>query len=151
MTITSGEGRLLAIDDNRDSADLVVRIARRCGYDARPLADQAQLPQMLQEWRPDVLSLDLCMPEADGISLFSVLQAGKFDGDVIIISGQDDWLRKVAGRLAQVHGLRVADDLAKPVDLTRLQELLNRLSAGRTAAAAAASPADAVLPAAAAS
>jgi DNA-binding response OmpR family regulator len=129
MTSSTGTGRLLAIDDNRDSAELVVRVARRCGYDARPLTDQADLPQTLRDWRPDVLTLDLCMPEADGISLFSVLQAGKFAGDVIIISGQDDWLRKVAGRLATVHGLRVADDLAKPVDVRRLQELLTRLRA----------------------
>ncbi|HTT80677.1 MAG TPA: response regulator [Stellaceae bacterium] len=123
-------GRLLAIDDNRDAAELVVRVARRCGYEARLLADQAELPQALSEWQPDVLTLDLCMPDADGISLFSVLQAGKFAGDVIIISGQDDWLRKVAGRLAGVHGLRVADDLAKPVDLRKLGDLLTRLRTG---------------------
>jgi DNA-binding NtrC family response regulator len=129
MASSTAPGRLLAIDDNRDSADLVVRIARRCGYDARPLAEQVDLLQTLRDWQPDVLTLDLCMPEADGISLFSVLQAGRFAGDVIIISGQDDWLRKVAGRLATVHGLRVADDLAKPVDVRRLQELLTRLRA----------------------
>lgn len=127
MTNSTGARRLLAIDDNRDFADLVVRVARRCGYEARPLAHQAELSQTLRDWNPDVLTLDLCMPEADGISLFSVLQAGKFAGDVIIISGQDDWLRKVAGRLATVHGLRIADDLAKPVDLQRLQELLRAL------------------------
>jgi two-component system chemotaxis response regulator CheY len=127
MTFPTGAGRLLAIDDNRDSAELVVRVARRSGYEARLLADQTELSQTLREWQPDVLTLDLCMPEADGISLFSVLQASQFAGDVIIISGQDDWLRKVAGRLATVHGLRVADDLAKPVDLSRLQELLTRL------------------------
>jgi DNA-binding response OmpR family regulator len=120
-------GRLLAIDDNRDAAELVVRVARRCGYEARFLADHGDLARALSEWQPDVLTLDLCMPEADGISLFAVLQAGKFAGDVIIISGQDDWLRKVAGRLAGVHGLRVVDDLAKPVDLKKLGNLLARL------------------------
>jgi DNA-binding response OmpR family regulator len=123
-------GRLLAIDDNRDAAELVVRVARRCGYEARFLADHADLAPAINEWQPDVLTLDLCMPEADGISLFSVLQANKFSGDVIIISGQDDWLRKVAGRLAGVHGLRVVDDLAKPVDLQKLGELLTRLRSG---------------------
>ncbi|HTV89143.1 MAG TPA: response regulator [Stellaceae bacterium] len=145
MTDSTGTRRLLAIDDNRDSAELVVRVARRCGYDARPLADQAELPQTLREWAPDVLTLDLCMPEADGISLFSVLQAGKFGGDVIIISGQDDWLRKVAGRLARVHGLRIADDLAKPVDLQRLQDLLTRLPARAAASAPSASAAPATV------
>jgi len=132
MSVSTGEGRLLAIDDNHDCADLVVRVARRCGYEARALAGQAELPQTLRDWKPDVLTLDLCMPEADGINLFSVLQAGQFDGDVIIISGQDDWLRKVAGRLARVHGLRVVDDLPKPVDLARLQTLLTQRRGGDT-------------------
>jgi DNA-binding NtrC family response regulator len=130
MNRSSGDGRLLAIDDNRDCADLVVKVARRCGYEARALTGQAELPGVLQDWQPDVLTLDLCMPEADGINLFSVLQAGKFNGDVIIISGQEDWLRKVAGRLAKVHGLRVVEDLAKPVDLARLQALLKGLQEG---------------------
>lgn len=139
MTLATADVRLLAIDDNRDCADLVVRAARRCGYDARALAGQAELPQTLRDWKPDVLTLDLCMPEADGINLFSVLQAGQFAGDVIIISGQEDWLRKVAGRLARGHGLRVVDDLPKPVDLTRLQALLK---ARRTAGAGPASAGD---------
>jgi DNA-binding NtrC family response regulator len=124
MTLSIGDIRLLAIDDNQDCADLVVRVARRCGYDARALAGQGELPQTLRDWKPDVLTLDLCMPEADGINLFSVLQDGQFDGDLIIISGQEDWLRKVAGRLARGRGLRVVDDLPKPVDLARLQALL---------------------------
>jgi 7-keto-8-aminopelargonate synthetase-like enzyme/CheY-like chemotaxis protein len=134
MTASPGEGRLLAIDDNHDCADLVVRVANRCGYQARALGGQAELPQVLRDWKPDVLTLDLCMPGADGINLFSVLQAGKFDGDVVIISGQDDWLRKVAGRLAKVRGLRVVEDLAKPVDLARLQALLKELRAREPAA-----------------
>jgi DNA-binding response OmpR family regulator len=143
MTLSTATGRLLAIDDNHDCADLVVRVARRCGYDARALAGQAELPDTLREWKPDVLTLDLCMPEADGINLFSVLRAGEFAGDVIIISGQEDWLRKVAGRLAKVHGLRVVEDLAKPVDLARLQALLKGLLACEAATAAAAGGADA--------
>jgi DNA-binding response OmpR family regulator len=134
MTLPTAACRLLAIDDNRDCADLVVRVARRCGYEARALSGQAELPQTLRDWRPDVLTLDLCMPEADGINLFSVLRAGEFTGEVIIISGQEDWLRKVAGRLAKVHGLRVAEDLAKPVDLARLQALLKGLLASGAAA-----------------
>lgn len=137
MTVSTTEGRLLAIDDNPDCADLVVRVARRCGYEARALAGQADLPQTLRDWKPDVLTLDLCMPEADGINLFSVLRAGEFTGDVIIISGQEDWLRKVAGRLAKVHGLRVVEDLAKPLDLARLQALLKgRLGCDKVAEAA---------------
>lgn len=119
--------RLLSVDDNSDSAELVARIAAKCGYDTQALARLTLLCDALETWKPEVLTLDLCMPEEDGISIFSMLADAGFKGDLIIISGQDDWLRKAAHRLASARGLKVAGDLAKPVDLTALRELLTKL------------------------
>jgi two-component system chemotaxis response regulator CheB len=115
------------MDDNSDSAELIARVATKCGYDARPIADSRLLRQMLAEWKPEVLTLDLCMPEEDGIGLLSLLEEAGFEGQLVIISGQDDWLRKAAGRLAALRGLKVANDFAKPVDLKALRNLLSSL------------------------
>ncbi len=123
--------RLLAIDDNADSAELIARIAKRCGYDARSLTNSRRLPELMKEWRPHVVTLDLCMPEEDGIGIFSLLKDGGFNGTLLIISGQDDWLRRAAGRLASARGLVVMDDLSKPIDIKTLQ---NRLIGLRDAA-----------------
>jgi CheY-like chemotaxis protein len=119
--------RLLAVDDHPDSAELIARVAAKCGYDAQPLAKLAPLPALLQDWKPKVITLDLCMPEEDGISVFATLKQAGFDGELIIVSGQDSWLRKTACRLAAAQGLRVVDDLPKPVDLTVLRALLTKL------------------------
>ena len=127
--------RLLAIDDNLDSAELVVRIARKCGYEAEALADHASLSARLKSVPVDVLSLDLCMPDQDGIRLMSVLQESGFTGAIIIVSGQEGWLRKSAARLAEARGLKIAGDFAKPLDLTAITQLLAKLqTAARTAA-----------------
>ena len=123
--------RLLAVDDNADSAELVARLAGKCGYDARCLTDPRSLRAVLADWNPEVITLDLCMPEEDGIGTFATLHESGFRGDLVIISGQDDWLRKTASRLASARGLRVAADLSKPVDLSVLRDLLAKL--GRTA------------------
>lgn len=120
-------GRLLAVDDSEDSAELVARVATKCGYEARSLSDPTRLYELLRDWKPRVLTLDLCMPEADGIALLSVLKENGFDGHLVIISGQDGWLRKAAARLAEGRGLQVAEDLEKPVDLAALRQLLTRL------------------------
>ena len=119
--------RLLAVDDNSDSAELVARLAAKCGYDARSLTDPRSLRVVLGDWRPEVITLDLCMPEEDGIGTFATLQDSGFHGELLIISGQDDWLRKTASRLASARGLRVAADLSKPVDLSVLRDLLAKL------------------------
>jgi DNA-binding NtrC family response regulator len=120
-------GRLLAIDDSADSADLVARVAAKCGYEAQATSDPTAVRALVASWKPEILTLDLCMPEADGIDLLSVLEETGFKGLLVIISGQDGWFRKAAGRLAETRGLTVVDDLQKPVDITALRELLNRL------------------------
>jgi PleD family two-component response regulator len=128
--------RLLAIDDNIDSAELVVRVARKCGYEAEPLSKQEDLPARLKAAPIDVLTLDLCMPEQDGIRLMSVLQENGFKGQIIIVSGQPGWLRKSAGRLAQARGLSVVADFAKPLDLAAMTQLLQKLQSERRPEAA---------------
>ena len=125
-----GRSRLLAIDDNIDSANLVARVATKCGYEAQSVADPDEFRRVLAAWKPDVLSLDLCMPQQDGMSILSILEESGFAGQLVIISGQDGWLRKTAARLAEGRGLRVLDDFAKPLDI---QALRRALTGARTA------------------
>ena len=127
MQANTNRGRLLAVDDSADSADLVARVAAKCGYDAQAISDPKSVRALVVSWRPEVLTLDLCMPEADGIDLLSMLEETGFEGLLVIISGQDGWFRKAASRLAEVRGLKVVDDLQKPVDINALRQLLSRL------------------------
>ena len=120
--------RLLAVDDNSDSAELIARVAVKCGYEARSITDSSALGDTLKKFQPQVLTLDLCMPEEDGISLLSLLKDSGFAGSLLIISGQDDWFRKTAGRLAAARGLNVALDMSKPLDIKALREVLTGLA-----------------------
>ncbi len=121
-----GRGRLLAVDDSADSADLVARVAAKCGFEAQATSDPTAVRALVVSWKPEVLTLDLCMPEADGIDLLAVLEETGFTGTLVIISGQDGWFRKAASRLAETRGLKVIDDLQKPVDIAALRDVLNR-------------------------
>jgi DNA-binding response OmpR family regulator len=125
--------RLLAVDDNADSAELIARVAAKSGYDVRSLTDPRSLRAILEDWKPEIITLDLCMPEGDGIGTFATLQESGFQGELVIISGQDDWLRKTASRLASARGLKVAADLSKPVDLSVLRALLSKFQTDHAA------------------
>ena len=116
--------RLLAIDDDADSAELVVRIAKKAGYEALPMLTTGSLKEEISRWRPDVVTLDLSMPDRDGIETLTILQDCGFRGQVIVISGHEGWLREAASSLAVARGLRIAKHFSKPIDLRELCELL---------------------------
>ena len=132
MSSVTSEKRLLAIDDNADSAELIARVAGKSGYAAQCMSDTQALAEILQSWNPHVLTLDLCMPQEDGIALISSIKASGFSGALIIISGQDDWLRRAAAKLARALGIDVVHDLAKPIDVKTLRDLLAKLDAAST-------------------
>ena len=124
LTEMPRETRLLAVDDNSDSAELVARIGSRSGYEVMATSDPTEVRTLIRCWRPEVLTIDLCMPELDAIELFSILKESRFDGRLLIISGQGDWLRKQASKLAAAHGIRVVGDMQKPIDVPQLRQLL---------------------------
>jgi signal transduction histidine kinase/DNA-binding response OmpR family regulator len=66
--------RILVVDDEEDSRDLVTTILTRCGSEVRcsESADEAILA--FEEWNPDLLVTDIGMPIEDGYSLIKRLR-----------------------------------------------------------------------------
>ena len=119
--------RLLAVDDNFESAELIARMGTICGYETKPITDPRTVPEILEDWKPHVVTLDLCMPHKDGFSILTTLQKAGFKGSLIVISGQNDWLRKAACQLAEINGIDVTSHLQKPINLRALRDLLNTI------------------------
>jgi DNA-binding response OmpR family regulator len=124
-----GHYRLLAVDDDDNSSELVVRVALKCGFEAFPIADARSLREAISRWRPDVITLDLCLPDVDGLEVLTSLKSVDFTGMLVVISGQPDWFRNQAVRLAFAHGLRVPAQMSKPIQLDLLRELLATIKA----------------------
>jgi DNA-binding response OmpR family regulator len=116
--------RLLAIDDNPACAELIVRCAAKCGYDAMALHDPTEVAHMVQTWKPHIATVDLCMPQKDGIALLSLLCQAGFCGGLLIISGEYEKLRKAAGTIAAAKGMHVIADMSKPLNLVELRAIL---------------------------
>jgi len=132
--------RLLAVDDNADCSDLIVRTALKCGYDAFPVADARALDGTIRNLRPHVITLDLCLPDVDGIEIVSILKNSGFPGQLIIVSGQPDWLRLQAANLASMNGMKVIAHISKPVELAQLRELLMAVRTGLSTSSQLGSP-----------
>jgi DNA-binding NtrC family response regulator len=122
-------GRLLVIDDEQGIADLVSMIATSAGYDTRALTQSAGFENIVLEWAPTVVMLDIVMPDRDGLELIGVLAAINFKGHLVIMSGADPLYSQMAATSAKARGLKVAQPLSKPFRSTHLQDALRRLSA----------------------
>jgi CheY-like chemotaxis protein len=120
--------RLIAVDDHGDSAELIIRVAKTCGYSTRMMTDTRSLGDTLKRNDADVITLDLSMPDADGIETLNLLRDAGFRGHLIIISGHRECLREYACEVAKTNGLKVAGHLEKPIRLQALRELLKSLN-----------------------
>jgi signal transduction histidine kinase/ActR/RegA family two-component response regulator len=66
--------RILVVDDDPDTRDLVATILTRCGSEVRCSGSAADAIVAFQEWNPDLLVSDIGMPEEDGYGLIRRLR-----------------------------------------------------------------------------
>jgi len=116
--------RLLAVDDDVASAELVVRVAERCGFEAFATSDSRGVVNLCRALDPAVLAVDICMPNIDAIELFDHLVAAGINCRIILVSGQDEAVLRNAQKLAISKGLGATDYVQKPIDLGTLRSIL---------------------------
>lgn len=118
---------VLLIDDEPFALKLLARQLQREGLSA--LREHGRSQEGLADaldcrGRDALLFLDLQMPDLDGIEFLRALAAQRFDGELVLVSGEHRRIVQAAMRLARAHGLRVLGALAKPVEPAALQALL---------------------------
>jgi CheY-like chemotaxis protein len=67
--------RVLAVDDNFDSRELLVTILMVYGAQAIAVASAQEVLATIVEWQPNLLISDLQMPEYDGCSLIQQIRS----------------------------------------------------------------------------
>lgn len=119
--------RLLAVDDDALSAELIVRVAERCGYEAFATSDPRGVMNLVEALDPAVIAVDISMPHVDAMELFDLLSAGGYRGRILIVSGQDEQTLRVVQRSAGLAGLDCPAAYQKPIDVARLRHTLSNV------------------------
>jgi len=80
---------VLVVDDEQDIVEFLTQLLEDNGYEVTSANDGLAAMNLVQEKKPDVILLDLQMPEETGTGLYRKLQHKKEFKDipVIIISG----------------------------------------------------------------
>ena len=113
--------RVLVVEDEEDIAFPLVRTLEREGYDVS-WVDSGQKALDTMSTSPDVVILDLGLPDIDGLEVCRRAREAGFEGAIMIVTAR-------AGELDRVVGLDYgADDyLAKPFGLAELQARVRAL------------------------
>ena len=130
MTSSSAQrmrGKVLVVDDEPTIGDVVSRYLRRAGYDTHVAATGRDALSRVGSDRPDVVVLDLMLPDVDGLEVMRRLRAQDRKRAAIIL------LTARGEESDRISGLRLgADDyVVKPFSpaelVARVDALLRRL------------------------
>ena len=95
--------KILIVEDTADSAELAKRILTARGYETVHAWDAETGLQMALEQVPDLILLDLGLPDYDGLTLASWLRAESVLENVLIVA-YTAWPPETAKQMAESYG-----------------------------------------------
>lgn len=81
--------RVMVIDDNLTSLTQVKAILSG-NHDVLPVTSGAQALKLLKRFMPDLILLDILMPDMDGFETLIAIREAGVDCDVMILTGADE-------------------------------------------------------------
>ncbi|MDQ4137955.1 MAG: response regulator transcription factor [Actinomycetota bacterium] len=126
--LTHADGRpirALVVDDEVTLSELLQMALRYEGWDVRTAADGQQALKAAREFDPDVIVLDIMMPDVDGLEVIRRLRADGRNMPVLFLSAKDSVDDRITGLTAGGD-----DYVTKPFSLeevvARLRGLIRR-------------------------
>jgi signal transduction histidine kinase/CheY-like chemotaxis protein len=116
--------RVLVVDDDLVNATVARRYIKRLGHDSLIAATGAEAIELAAKERPDLVLLDLGLPDMDGFEACRRLRGGMGDGDKILIVAMT--ARVDLGMRADCASAGMIGCLAKPIDPVGLERILGR-------------------------
>ena len=121
MTTTGTEAKLLVVDDEPNIRDLLASSLRFAGFDVVTAEDGSGAFHEAQASRPDLIVLDVMLPDMDGFTVTRRLRDAGITTPVLFLTARDDMRDKIQG--LTVGGV---DYVTKPFGL---EEVVARIHA----------------------
>ena len=106
------KGTIVCIEDEPEMVDLIRLILSRKGFDVHGAGTGIEGLDLIRKKNPDLVLLDLMMPDMDGWEVYQQMKAGEKTRDipVIVVTAKAQSIDKVLG----IHIAKVDDYIAKP-------------------------------------
>lgn len=113
--------RILVVEDNADSAISMVLMLELMGHEAKAANDGLAAMSLAEDFRPDVVLLDIGLPGVDGYELATMMREQPW-GQRIFIIALTGWGHDEARRRAVAAGIDL--HMVKPVEPAAVESLL---------------------------
>jgi DNA-binding response OmpR family regulator len=114
--------RIMVVDDDPDTLSILARYVQREGFVVVEASSGPECLRLVREYPPDVILLDLMMPEMDGFAVCRTLRMDSATAEipVIMLTARDDLDARAEGMETGV-----SDFIAKPVLRRELSERIH--------------------------
>jgi len=122
---------ILCIEDEPEMIDLIRLILGRKGFEVLGASGGSEGLELIRKKMPDLVLLDLMMPDMDGWEVYQQMKANEKTRDipVIVVTAKAQSIDKVLG----IHIAKVDDYIAKPFSpqelLTSVEKVLTKQEA----------------------
>ncbi len=113
--------RVLVVDDEPDAAEALTLLLKPRGHDVRVAATGDQARGLVGAWRPNVVLLDLMLPDVNGLELLRDLRNDAPDTQVVMVTGYGSVPKVVEAMNAGAFGF-----IEKPIDAMLLLAVLDK-------------------------
>ena len=115
---------VMVVDDDEDIRFLITRLMRNEGYEVLEAATAAEAKLATLQKTPELILMDISMPDADGLSAIWDLREQNETANVpvVIVSAFDAFDLRAEATAAGCAGY-----LTKPVDIEELKRLVRRV------------------------
>ena len=119
--------KLLVIDDQAGINAAVVRVATELGLETMAVREPLKATEAFINFAPDLVLLDMFMPEKDGIDVLEEMMLTGLPAKLILMSGHGEAYLRLAQGVAAFHGAAQVEVLRKPFRREELETLLRSL------------------------
>lgn len=134
MTVSMIKRRILVVDDEDNLRTMLVAALKFEGYDVAAAPNGREGLRSVKESKPDLIVLDVMMPELDGFGMLKRLRETGDRTPVVFLTAKDTSADAVEGL-----GLGADDYLSKPFSLeelvARVEAVMRRVDSSPTASA----------------
>ena len=117
--------RILVVDDEPNIRDLLITSLRFAGFQVRAVSNGAQTISAVLEEEPDLIVLDVMLPDMNGFSVTKRLRSAGYTAPILFLTAKDETEDKIEGLNAGGD-----DYVTKPFSLdeivARIQAILRR-------------------------